>query len=180
MKKTLFILVVLAVLLGGVFSPAAAAPEASGCRAVHKVVEGDTLNYITEKYDVQLDYLVKYNAIYKDAPGKNNRRSIYVGQKICIPKGAPAWNEKKPTWAEWPASNYTARLSGKTLYLKTTWFNYPSTYYVKIGSEKVYLLKIKYHATNVSFPIPAGLTSAKQVCLKNVSSDALVCRPILK
>jgi LysM repeat protein len=180
MKKSLFIFLLLALLLGGVFSPAAAAPEATGCRAVHKVVEGDTLNLITEKYDVNLDYLVKYNGIYKDAPGKNSRRSIYVNQKICIPTGAPAWNEKKPTWADWPASNYTAKLSGTNLVIRTTWFNYPSAYFVKIANEKVGLLKVRYQATTASFPIPKSLTSAKTVCLKSVTTDALICRPILK
>jgi hypothetical protein len=180
MKKVLFTLLALALLLGGAFSPVAAAPAVSGCRAVHTVVEGDNLNFITEKYDVSLDYLVKYNGIYKDAPNFNNRRPIYVGQKICIPTGAPIWNEKKPTWASWPASNYSAKLLGNTLTIRTTWFNYPTTYYVKIGAEKVYLLKVKYHRTTISFPIPKYLTTAKTVCLKNVTSDALVCRPILR
>jgi LysM repeat protein len=180
MKKSLFAIIVLALLLGGAFSPAVAAPDVSGCRAVHKVVEGDTLNLITEKYDVSLDYLVKYNGIYKDAPNFNSRRPIYVDQKICIPTGAPIWNEKTPTWASWPASNYTAKLVGNTLTIRTTWFNYPTTFYVKIGSQKVYLLKVKYQATTISFPIPKNLTTAKQVCLKNVTSDANVCRPILK
>jgi LysM repeat protein len=179
MKKGLFTLLVLALLLGGAFSPAVAAPAAT-CRAVHQVVEGDTLNYITVKYDVSLDHLVKFNGIYKDAPNFNNRRPIFVGQKICIPTGAPVWNEKSPTWANWPASNYSAKLAGNTLTIRTTWFNYPTTYYVKIGSQKVYLLKVKYQASTVSFPIPKGLTTAKTVCLKNVTSDALVCRPILK
>jgi LysM repeat protein len=157
--------------------PAAAAPT---CRAIHSVKEGDTLNKISEKYNIDLNYLVKSNNIYKDAPSKNQRRSIYVYQRICIESGAPAWNGKKPTWGDWPASNYTARLVNGKLEIHTTWFNYPTAYYVKIGSTKIGLLSVKFHNSTTTFPLTASQRKAPTVCLKNLTTDANICRPILK
>lgn len=176
-KKVLVLLVIVGLLFS--WAPRAAA-AALDCRATHKVKAGDTLNQITIQYDVDLDTLVKYNGIYKDAPNYNQRRSIYVGQKICIPTKSKPWNEKSPTWANWPASDYTARLNGNNLVIKTSWFNYPTAYNVKLGAEKIGLLRVKYHASTNTIPVPKNLRNAKTVCLKNVTTDALVCRPILR
>lgn len=178
MYRKLILFAVLAALHLTGFSHASAA--ALDCRATHKVKAGDTLNQITIQYDVDLDSLVKYNGIYKDAPNFNQRRPIYVGQKICIPARSKAWNEKSPTWANWPASDFTAKLNGSSLVIKTSWFNYPTTYNVKINGEKIGLLRVKYHASTNTLVVPKNLRTAKTVCIKNVVSDALVCRPILR
>jgi LysM repeat protein len=178
-KRILLALVILGFLVGAA-GPMVATSAALDCRANHTVKPGDTLNQITITYDVNLDYLVKYNGIYRDSPKFNNRRSIFVGQKICIPTTAPTWNEKKPSWANWPAADYTAKLVGNNLVIKTTWFNYPTKYNIKISGAKIGLLTVKYQASTTSIAVPKNLRSAKTVCLKSVTTDALVCRPILR
>lgn len=174
------VIFLLSTFLIAVFVAPAPVQAAGSCRATHTVKSGDTLNKITIKYDVDLDYLVKYNKIYKDSPNHNQRRSIFVGQKICIPVGAPLWNEKQPTWANWPASDYTARLSGNKLTIKTTWFNYPTSYNVKVNNTKIGLLRVKYHVTTANFTLSKNQMTAKTVCIKSVTTDQLICRPILK
>jgi LysM repeat protein len=181
MTKKIYIVILICLLFVALpFSTGTAAATALDCRAYHTVKAGDTLNQITIKYDVDLDYLVKYDGIYKDNPKYNNRRSIYVGQKICIPTSAPLWNEKSPTWANWPAADYTAKMVGNNLVIKTSWFNYPTSYNVKLSGTKIGLLSVKYHASTNTLTVPKNLRAAKTVCLKSVTTDVLVCRPILR
>lgn len=162
---------------------AAEAAMPKDCRALYVVQPADTWNKIATKYQVNVNDLVKAlkSKAWKDAPGKSDRRNLYVGDTLCIPKNLGDFIKKMPTWGDWPAANYTASYSARTgeLTISTTWFNYPSTYFVKLGNTKLSRpLMVRYHRMSqvwkVSGKVPA------MVCIKSLTTNANVCRPILK
>lgn len=168
MKKLTFVLVLMIFLS---FIPHI---DTSAAKCIqHRVRQGDTLNSISQTYDVSLDLLVKSNRIYKDT-NKNQRRNIYVGQVLCIPDG-DEWNEKSPTWASWPAADWAVFVKDDSVIILTSWFNYPSRYNVKVNGKIVGQLSVRYHRHSQLFKV-GRLKDLSTVCIKSLTTDALVCK----
>jgi LysM repeat protein len=81
MRTRLIVAVVLIVVLAGAVFPASNA-EASSC-TWHTVKRGENLYRIARSYGVTVSAITAANGI-------KNANRIYVGQRLCIPKAAPA------------------------------------------------------------------------------------------
>jgi LysM repeat protein len=172
------LLLVLA-LLGTLFATAhtGVLVQASACRASVTVRPGDTLGKYAEKYNVRITDLTAANRLY--AP----YYTIYVGRKLCIP-GEASPLAGVPTYATAPAADFSARLNGNFVEIKTSNFPKYSSYYVKATSgsvkdQKIGLLNTGSGGTKVlKLALPDKLSKAAQVtvCLKNNVTDANVCR----
>jgi LysM repeat protein len=175
------IVILALVLAAGVlaaFVPNQAVLASSSCQKTVSVRSGDTLGTIAEKYDVAIDDLTKANSLHSPY------YTIYVGQKLCIPSDAKHL-AGIPKFATALAADFSARLSGKSVNLKTANFPKNSTYYVKVGSgsnsasEKIGQINTGAGGTlSPTFALPTKLQNAAKVsvCLKNAVTDANVCR----
>jgi LysM repeat protein len=151
---------------------------AGDCQKTINVRSGDTLGSIATKYDVAIEDLTKANNLHSPY------YTIYVAQKLCIPAGAKPLGGI-PKFANALAADFTARISGKSVTIKTANFPKSSTYYVKVGpagktaAEKIGQINTGSGGTlSPTYTLPAKLQTAAKVsiCLKNAVTDANVCR----
>jgi hypothetical protein len=178
MKRLIVLLVVLSLLaIPGVQAQASSGPPSCSTAKSYTIKANDTLNGVAQKMNVPLDVLVKYNGIYKSST-QNQRRDFFVGQRFCMPPNAPAWDKKQPTWASWPAADFTGRIDSKNQLIITGWnFNYPASYFVKPSGMDKIRWNLKSRAFVASFKLPKKVTGTSlKFCLRNTYSDMEVCR----
>lgn len=165
-------------LLAGLFwtiSPASPV-QARACKTRHTIQAGDSLASLAKQYKVKVEDIVSINKIYSPY-------TIYVWQLLCIPANSPA-PASIPSYANRLAADFSARLRGNALQITTSNFPSSSTYYVKVspsapGRQRIGLLKTGTGGiVRPSFTLPDKLVKAEtlSVCLKNVVTDANVCR----
>jgi LysM repeat protein len=151
--------------------------QANACRASAVVRSGDTLAEIAMKYNVRITDLTAANNLY------GPYFTIYVGQKLCIPADAGPLGGV-PNYANALAADFSTRLNGNTVEIKTSNFPKYSSYYVKASSGsakdiKIGLLNTAAGGTKIlKLVLPDQLAKAAQmtICLKNAVTDANVCR----
>lgn len=179
----LILSVVMTIALLMAFLPAPA--QAATCVAYYIVQEDDTTPKIAHTYGLKWREIAEANDL---EPGDK----LVVGTRLCIPPGAdssPATGGGTSTFL--PETDKNARfnlsISGNKIYLSLSRFTINHTYLVKVrdahvgigGWEKLEKVKIKKSTTyNLVMTVPKDLrdTLYLSVCLKDLSSDELICR----
>ena len=159
--------------------------QAATCVAYYVVREGDTTPKISHTYGLKWREIAKANDM-------NPVDKLVVGSRLCIPSGAdssPAAGGGTSTFLPETDQNakFSVTISGGKIYLNLSKFSINHVYLVKVrdaqvgigGWEKLEKVKIKKTTTyNLVLKVPKDLrnTLYLNVCLKDLSSDELVCR----
>lgn len=154
--------------------PVKAATEAVSCDTYYTVKSGDTLRSIAQAYGLK----------WRDLAEANNIKYPYkvkVGQKLCI-----------PALEETETENVTLTISvtGSVVHVKAYSSKYRYKYAVKVragdtgigGWYNVGTLKLPKKTTiNAVYALPKDLRTVSPitVCLKNQSTDNLICRTVI-
>jgi len=173
LRHTLAILVVLSMLLGAFPKPALAA----SCESYYTVKSGDTKTSIAHKFGIDWSDIA-------DANDMDNTDKPVVGDRLCIPfkddKDLANPNVKLKVGITHTALTITITgLSDKR-----------SVFIVRVrdarvgigGYYKLGRLKAKKSSTNkATFSIPKELnkTLYLQVCVKNSTTDEMICRTVI-
>jgi LysM repeat protein len=158
-------------------------PEKVECKATYRIKTGDTLVKIATKFNIYVKAIIAANNMASPY-------TIYVGNSLCI----PAKNVKDsavPKHANKVAADFTTYVKDKNLYITTTNFPQDTIFYVKVKGDKAPgTVQSKIGLLNTSsrsnftevFKLPKNYQTSNQlkVCLKNVYTNALVCRTALK
>lgn len=159
--------------------------QAATCVAYYVVQEDDTTPKIAHTYGLKWGEIAKANDL-------NPADKLVVGTRLCIPSGAdssPATGGGTSTFLPDTDKNarITVTISGNKIYLNLSRFSINHTYLVKVrdaqigigGWEKLEKFKVKKTTTyNQVMNVPKDLrdTLYLNVCLKDMSSDELICR----
>lgn len=160
--------------------------QAATCVAYYVVKEGDTTPYIAHTFGLKWGEIADANDL--EAGDK-----LVVGTRLCIPPTdsgtSPATGGGTSTYL--PETDSKARfsvtISGNKMFLNLSKFSINHVYLVKVrdaqvgvgGWEKLEKIKIKKTTTyNLVINVPKDLrdTLFLSVCLKDQTSDELVCR----
>lgn len=145
------------------------AQAATTCMAQYTVKEGESIYAIAAKYGINASRIASANSL--KYPYK-----LATGQTLCIPA-----QTSFPTTAK-----LVPEIHGNMLYLYGSGFTTKTAVVVKarVGDTgtwyKLGELKIKSTAAfNVSYKLPKSLQGKLyiQVCLKDLRTDAFICRP---
>jgi len=184
-RRAVILILITTILASAVPDLSVAAASTISCKGKYPVKVSDTLNKIAEKYSVRAEDLASANGIYSPY------YTIYVGQYLCIPVKSKIIT-KIPKWGDNPAADFKVKLTQDSFSITTSNFPKNSVYFVKVagsnpGNNKNYtkigrLPTGKGGTLTASFPLPDKLvnTNAAWVCLKNVMTDANVCRMDLR
>ena len=151
------------------------------CRAFYTIRPGDSLNSIARTYNITVDKLIKANKLSQPL-------TIYVFQVLCIPSKSQPYSTPVPKNSYRLAADFIVIRRDNVLLITTTNFPRYSMYAVKLSSslqpgnfKKLGFLKTgKYSDDTYKIIIPNKLrrTQNMQVCLKNFSTDANICRKV--
>lgn len=178
MVITLCVTMMLALVAAAAPKPAMAAVE---CVTYHIAKKSDTTSFIAHTYGLKWKEIALANKLKEPYRFKD-------GQLLCIPAaGAIDTEGDYPTTAKAVLSAYT---KGGKLYLTLSGVSRKSVFVVKVrdafldagGYTKLGNLKIeKNDKVSESYTLPKSLYDKDflDVCVKNSSTDELVCRTIL-
>jgi LysM repeat protein len=161
--------------------------QAATCVAYYVVQEDDTTPKIAQTYGLKWGEIAKANDL--DPSDK-----LVVGTRLCIPPGddddgSPATGGGTSTFI--PDTDKNAKISvyisGGRIFLNLSKFSISHVYLVKVrdaqvgigGWEKLEKVKIKKTTTyDLVLKVPKDLQDSLflSVCLKDLSSDELICR----
>jgi hypothetical protein len=175
MKRIIFATLICILVLG----PSISTAQAAECQDTYTVEYGDYLTKIASNYE-GINFL--------DIAQANDIEAPYVllpGQKLCIPEKAVSRTTTSGTTTV-TSRNFTIRKRGDTLRVSVENLQRSETYFVKVDDAnknglvwyKVGLLKTDRNREGEgTFTLPDALqnASAFTVCLKNVSTDDLIC-----
>ncbi len=177
------LLLALALLAGVVPQVVMAAPAPSvsaTCAKYHTVVSGDTLSSISVTYDISIAELAAANNLTEPY-------TLTVGQSICIPGTAASTTTTTDTKST--KREFTIERQGNYLVINAANFPKKSSYVVKLKKGrmslpmpwvKIGVLRTRKNTDVIqSFRLPKNFfdTPVIQVCLKNSTSDAVMCLP---
>ncbi len=154
------------------------------CVQYYTVQKNDTLNSIARKFSVKFNELVQANKLKEPY-------TIFVGQRLCIPKTSKVGPVGIGDWGTTDALYFTVRYTAKGFVITAVNFPPKSHFLVKIddlavpGIEWVKIGKLKVKKTGqveVAFELPEALRSATflHICLKNQINDGLFCKYSLR
>jgi hypothetical protein len=166
-------LLALAALLAGIFAALQPAPaQAALCAAYHVVVKGETLKSIAKYYGVNYKVLAKENDLNVNEP-------LVKGDKLCIPKGGLGE----------PNMNLTITAKGGKVFISVSSLTREDKYLAKVREGDSgpwtnlgrFSSGVKGTVKQISYLLPDKLKKKLYltVCLKNLSTNALTCRPVL-
>lgn len=179
--KAVSLLIALALLAAAVPQPVLAAPAAQTCAKSYTVVSGDTLSAIADKNGTTLAALATLNNLKEPY-------TLTVGQVLCLPATATTTTT---TDAESTAASsgpdFSIEWEGNQIQISTTGFPTKSTFYVKVSEDKYKITKWtkvgrlhtkKTGAVEAIFRLPKGFRNVNtlNICIKNASSDAVLCK----
>ena len=165
------------------------ASAATTCRTYYIVQDGDTTPKISHTFDLKWREIADANELpYTWKP--------VAGTKLCIPGEESSDNSSSVSSSpstsipEDNKANYSAKVVGKNVYITMSNFSKKQAYYVKVrdgtswigGWEKIGTVKVPKKTTvSKRFTLPQDLKGAIyiDVCLKNATTDSLVCRTVL-
>ena len=150
----------------------------ASCKTTYTVKSGDYLIKIANAYDVD----------WRDLADANDLKSPYVvysGLKLCIPRGSSSGSTGTTSTTS-TAAKITVTKSKNTVTISSSKLPTNNTYFVKVDNAnnkklewyRVGILKTgKQSSLKESFKLPDALrnTSSVNVCLKNMSNDAVMC-----
>lgn len=154
--------------------PVKAATDAVSCDTYYTVKSGDTIRTIAQAYGLK----------WRDLASANNLNYPYkvkVGQKLCIPASEDTETENLKLTVTVRGSNVTVKASSSK-------FRYKYTIKVRAGDTgvggwyKVGSLTVpKKSSVTVVYTLPKDLKTVSPitVCLKNVTTDNLICRTVI-
>lgn len=186
MKLAFALLVALALVAGSLPRSAQAAVK---CVAYYTVQEGDTTPKISQTYGL------KWREI-ADANDLERAWKPVAGTYLCIPEDNTSKNSTGSglsTTTSVPSdgkASYTAQAAGRKITINTSNFSKKQVFYVKVrdadqkigGWTKIGTLRLPKNTTkSQTFTLPDSLRNKMylDVCLKNASTDELICRTIL-
>ena len=177
------IVLILAVFMSVLPGPAQAASLAkkSTCSHPYVVRVGDTLNKIAKAYDLRFEELIEANHLTKPYV-------IYAGQKLCLSdskKAGPSGH--KTSEGTNLAASFTLKIAKGQITIRTSNFPKENIFFVKAGELSTirytwYRVSTFFTKKSVSheasFKLPKELQKSGfiTVCLKNVETNAVVCR----
>lgn len=162
-------------------SPAAAGQQAVTCVRYHTIKEGDTTTTIAKTYGLKWREIAVANKM--EYPYE-----LKVGKQLCIPAKAPTAKQNIDT----TATMSVVRTSDRILITVKNSGTVRNVYNVKVGESneirvnpwyKLGELKVDKKSTvTMSFEIPKDLRTVASltVCLKNSTTDTLVCKQALR
>jgi len=179
LKISIFLILILSLLAVSLPAGVSAADNKPSCSTRYTVKSGDSLGSIADKYNVKVVDIDKANNLHSPY-------TIYVWQSLCIPANSKP-ESSHPDYAKYLAANFTANLTSEKVNIRTSNFPKGSTYYVKVapvGTAMSKYVKIGQLKTKSGGVISAGFLLTKEmkkynqlsVCLKNVTTDAQICR----
>lgn len=186
-NKTVFIVkMALAVVMTLVIlvSPLPQTVQAATCRTYHWVSEGETTPYIAHTYKLKWREIAEANNL--DIGEKPE-----VGQRLCIPPEEEESTKKQKIQPEdEEKANISVSVSAGRIHINVSKFSSRHVYLVKVrdvdvgvgGWEKLKYVKIaKNKSYSFSYSVPKKLqgTRVLNVCLKDQTSDELICRSAL-
>jgi LysM repeat protein len=166
-------LLAVAALLAGAFAALRPAPaQAALCAAYHVVTKNETLKSIAKFYKVNYKVLAKANDINVNEP-------LVKGDKLCIPKVGPGE----------PNMTLTVTAKGGKVFINVGSATREDRYLVKVREGDSgpwtnlgrFSSGVKGTIKQFTFLLPDKLKSKLYltVCLKNQSTNALTCRPVV-
>ncbi len=169
--KKLFILIIVIALLLPTFNVVAAKQS---CKVLYRVGARDTLRSIAALYKMDPWWIIKANPAQAEPPN----RPIYLGSSLCIPEDISGKPKKLAAYIlDQSPADFFPRLVGKDIVIKAYNFGRGSIWLVKVDGTKV---KGTFKATSKSVTTKAYRSpSGKQVCLKNIRTDFLLCRKLI-
>ena len=175
------------VLIAGSFPQNASA--ATTCRTYYVVQDGDTTPKLSHTFDLKWREIADANELpYTWKP--------VAGTKLCIPgeessdSSSSVSSSPSTSIPEDSNASYSAKVVGKNVYITMSNYSKKQAYYVKVrdgtawigGWEKIGTVKVPKKTTvSKRFTLPQDLKGAIyiDVCLKNATTDSLVCRTVL-
>jgi hypothetical protein len=150
----------------------------ANCRTIHIVREGDTKPFIAHTYDLRWREIA-------DANDVNRADKVTVGQQLCIPEGDDDERPNRPAGDS--DATYSLTISGGRIFISLSKFSQNYVYLVKarganVGAGGWYNLGRIQVSRNqdfsTSFTVPNDLRDVQfiSVCLKDQSTDELICR----
>ena len=162
---------VLGLALAAAIQPASAAVT---CVAYHTVKKNDTTVSISKTYDVKWREILAANKLGDDY-------ELEVGDRLCIPDNGSKDDPSFSLRARVAAGNVTVtipKLSANTGFVVKVRDGLATIGgFTKIGRVK----GLKASSASASFSLPKALRSKMyiQVCLKNQTSDELLCKTVV-
>lgn len=168
----------LVIVLGALAMPAAQpALAATSCSTTHIVQAGETTGQIAHRYDLKWAEIAKANKLHFPY-------DLKAGQELCIP------GESSTTSTSETKAVITVTVSKGRIFLNTNKFSTASVFNVKVrdattgigGWEKLGKLRVEKNTkTSNTYSLPSSLRDVLtvSVCLKNVTTDELLCRSAL-
>jgi LysM repeat protein len=164
------------------------ASAATTCRTYYVVQEGDTTPKISHTFDLKWREIADANDLpYTWKP--------VTGTKLCIPgdESSSSSSSSSSTSTSFPEdskASYTAKVVGKNVYITLSNFSKKQAYYVKVrdgtswigGWNKIGTVKVpKKTSVTKRYTLPEDLKGAIyiDVCVKNATTDSLVCRTVM-
>jgi LysM repeat protein len=186
--KTGFAILIALALIAGTLPLSASA--ATKCVAYYTVQEGDTTPKISKTFGLKWREIAKANDLelaWKPVPGTN----------LCIPAEGSATSGTSGSGISTTTSvpsdsnaSFSAQAAGNKITITGAGFKNKQVFNVKVrdagqnsgGWVKVGLFKIPKNTTKTqSYVLPDALRDDLylQICLKNASTDELICRKVL-
>lgn len=182
LKRILFsVLLTLAVLAASLPQPALAAPlAATTCVTYHTVKSTDTAPRIAHTYGLKWREIAKANDL--EYPYK-----LEEGQRLCIPPEGTSTSTTTTSYTITGKTKVSVTIVGRRVFVTASDFAVRSTFQVKVreatasigGWHKIGPLRLNKNTTLTSvYTLPDELRSTPliSVCLKNMTTDELICR----
>jgi hypothetical protein len=152
------------------------------CQTYHFVREGQTKPYIAHTYNVRWKAIASANHMDKSEKPE-------VGQKLCIPPVSSKNSNKTVVPKSDTSANVQVNISAGKIYLTLSGFSENHTYLAKArglnggagGWYRLGFFDVKKNKTQYfSFYVPNDLRDETyvNVCIKDQSTDELVCRTV--
>lgn len=175
-RSVLTVLLVLAVLMAALPRPAQAAVQADSCGRTHVVQEGETTGQIAHRYGLKWSEIARANDLKRPY-------ELEAGQRLCIPVDED--DEDTAT-----SMTFSLTVAGGRAYVTINKLTGRTVFLVKARSAEVgvggwkklgSLRAGKNEKVTVVYSLPASLRDSLyiNVCLKNTTTDALICRSAL-
>jgi len=184
--RIFIILIIISIITASTPAMVNAAPFLKiACAFDYHIRKNDTLGKIASRHGVKSVDIVRVNSLKKPY-------AIYIGQTICIPnKSKEGFKDIPVVYANARAAYFVIGWERKGIKIRTIDFPKNESYFVKVNdpnvgisrSEKLGTLRTgKKGVNSFNYPLPKELRDATviHVCLKNTSTDLLLCNVLYK
>lgn len=162
----------------------AATNSKTSCASYHTVRANNTLKSIITTFHVRWQDLVSLNKLASPS------YTIYVGQRLCLPKSKKDYDVPTGSAFKTRPANFTVARTNNNISISTSSFPKNNVFFVKVDDARAsgitwYKLGAIRTGSKASgkytFKLPSQLvkTSFFTVCVKNATTDILVCRNLV-